>query len=263
MENQIDIVIPTYGRQDNQETLKQLVAAGIKPILVVQHREIGEGAYWEYRKDADIYVLPDEIRTIAPTRQHILDSVGDSNQLCMVDDDLTFYHRREDDASKLREITPDELRQAFTDLEMSLKLSYAHVGFAAREGANRNTSGVVENTRIMRVLGYSRPALKAIGARFDEMEVMEDFHVALSLLENGYKNAILNMYAHNQAGSGRKGGCSHFRTPQLQEDNALKLHALHTKYVSVVEKTTKGAWGGGVRTDVRVQWKKAWDESNV
>lgn len=257
MENKIDIVIPTYGRQDNQESLRQLVRAGIKPILVVQAREIGTGAYWEYRKDADIYVLPDDIRTIAPTRQLIVDLVGSSNELCMLDDDLTFYHRREDEPGKLREITPEELRGAFDALEQTLKLSYAHVGFAAREGANRNTQPLVENTRIMRVLGYSRPALRKIGARFDEMEVMEDFHVALTLLEHGYKNAVLNMYAHNQAGSGKEGGCSHFRTSQLQEDNALKLHALHPKVVSVVEKETKGSFGGGVRTDVRIQWKAA------
>jgi len=35
------------------------------------------------------------------------------------------------------------------------------------------------------------------------------------------------------------------------------LAELHPGLVKVVTKETKGAWGGGTRTDVVVQWKKA------
>jgi hypothetical protein len=90
------------------------------------------------------------------------------------------------------------------------------------------------------------------------MEVMEDFHVALSLLEAGYSNRIMNHYAHNQKGSGTAGGCSHFRTPELHAKNEHLLAALHPDVVKVVQKETKGAWGGGTRTDVNIQWKKAY-----
>lgn len=269
----MNILIPTYGRVERQETLRQLLAAGLNPILVVQERELD--LYAEHHGgDVVIMALPDTIRTIAPTRQYILDVLAE-DRFCMVDDDLYFYARRKDDRTKLREITPLELHAAFDDMDNVLK-AYSHAGFAAREGANRNTHEFMENTRIMRVLGYNRGALNEHGIRFDQMEVMEDFHVALSLLERGLPNLVLNNYAHNQAGgSGDSGGCSHFRTPELQARNAQLLADLHPGFVKVTKKTTKGAWGGMLaqdaalygashkiavtRTDVTVYWKKAYD----
>lgn len=257
----LDVVIPTYGRSGNQETLRQLVAAGINVTLVIQEREEEEHVKY-LGPHVMIHVLPPGIMTIAPTRQFILENVGVNDAFVMVDDDLTFYHRREDDPTKLRDITPEELYFAFQRMANVLTLGpYSHVGFASREGANRNIEEVVENTRIMRVLGYNRATLKLLGIRFDDMEVMEDFHVALQLLEHGHPNVILNTYAHNQAGSGATGGCSHFRTPELHARNAERLATFHSSFVKVVEKTTKGAWGGGTRKDVNIQWKKAFASS--
>ena len=250
----MDIVIPTYGRFRDQQTLTQLLAAGLKPKLVVQHRE--RAAYERYDADVEIWALPDDIRTIAPTRQWIVDNVGKDDALIMVDDDLVFYQRRDDDRTKLRDIEPSELKRAFESMAEWLE-GYAHVGFAAREGANRNTESLITNTRIMRVLGYDRSILRRRNIRFDEIEVMEDFHVALTLLEYGYGNLVLNDFAHNQGGSGSSGGCSHFRTPELHARNAERLRELHPQFVTVVEKTTKGSFGGGTRTDVRIQWKQA------
>jgi hypothetical protein len=176
----------------------------------------------------------------------------------MLDDDLVFFKRRIDDPTKLRDIENAELIEMFHLIEKTIMWTHAHVGIAAREGANRNTDEFMDNTRIMRVLGYDREVLLRLGIRFDEMEVMEDFHVALSLLERGYANRVLNTYANNQGGSGSSGGCSHFRTMDLHAANAEKLAALHPQFVTVVEKTTKGSFGGGTRKDVRIQWKEAY-----
>ena len=255
----MDLVIPSYGRASNQTTLGQLVAAGLHVHLVVQARELS--SYIHHQSDkVHLVALPDSIRTIAPTRQWVVENVGTYENVCMIDDDLVFYKRRDDDRTKLRDITPQELKSAFAEMRYHLH-DFAHVGFASREGANRNVEQFAENTRIMRVLGYSRDRLTRALARFDRMEVMEDFDVALTLLEQGYPNLVLNNYAHNQAGSDAAGGCSHFRTKELQTENACRLAQRHPAFVSVVEKTTKGAWGGGTRTDVRVQWKKAYEWS--
>lgn len=253
----MDIIIPTYGRANSQQTLAQLTAAGLNVILVVQAREHLEHSKYQSGQ-VTLVALPDHIRTIAPTRQYILDYVGDSEQFCMVDDDLVFFKRRDDDRTKLRDITSPELHEAFMLMAQTLvNYGVGHVGFAAREGANRNTEDTLHNTRIMRVLGYNRHQLKRHAIRFDIMEVMEDFHVALCLLKLNYRNVILNNFAHNQGGSGSRGGCSHFRTPELHARNAEVLAVLHPGVVKVVEKTTKGAWGGGTRKDVIIQWKKA------
>lgn len=250
------IYIPTYGRSQNQQTLKALRAADIHPVLVVQAREAH--LYDAYRDGrTGVLVLPVEIQTIAPTRQYILEHAGHSH-FCMIDDDLEFFHRREDDQEKLRPITPEELRGAFEQMDLEL-FTHPHVGFAAREGANRNTTVHVDNTRIMRVLGYDGSVLLGYGVNFNRLEVMEDFDVALQLLRAGLPNRVLNLYAHNQGSSGADGGCSSFRTPELHARAARTLAGLHHPFVTVVEKTTKGAWGGGTRTDVRIQWKKAYE----
>lgn len=263
----MEVVIPTYGRSDVQVTLRSFMAAGIPVHLVVQKREAERYQRW---KDAGaglplplIYELPDHIRTIAPTRDWIIQNVGSSKKIVMVDDDLTFYVRRDDDRTKFSDAHPLHLRHMMGTIESRLS-DYAHVGIAAREGANRNTEQYLENTRIMRLLGYRRDVLKKECIAFDTMEVMEDFHVALSLLELGYPNLIVNDFCHNQAGSGKSGGCSHFRTKELQAENARLLASRHPRFVKVVEKTTKGAWGGGTRTDVTIQWKSAYavGESN-
>ncbi len=260
----MDIIIPSSGRPDRQPTLEALVQAGLKPILVVQEKEFHTYC-WHWLTQASIVPLPPHITTIAPTRQFILEHVGKDDRFVMCDDDLWFYTRRSDDRTKLRELTPHELREGFAMLDDLLRpvmvRHVAHAGFAAREGANRNTDGFIHNTRIMRVLGYRRSTLIDEGIRFDAMEVMEDFHVALSLLEKGYGNIIANNWCHNQAGSGAQGGCSTWRTPELQARAAHRLAELHPGLVRVVQKETKTAWGGGVRTDVVVQWKKAFERS--
>ncbi len=254
----MDIVIPSLGRWTRQPTLQALVKAGIRPYLVVQNHEWEHYAGAFNGRDVELVGLPSAIRTISTTRQWILENVGSgSSSLIMIDDDLAFYKRRDDDRTKLRDITPSELNAAFQHMDACLG-EYGHVGFAAREGANRNTNHHALNTRIMRVLGYHRPTLIKRGIRFDQVELMEDFHVALQLLESGVPNIVLNDYAHNQDGSNSAGGCSSFRTMERHGTAAQRLAILHPRFVSVVEKTTKAAWGGGTRLDVLIQWKKAY-----
>jgi hypothetical protein len=249
----MDLIIPTYGRPYAQDTLRHLSQAGFLVHLVIQHRE-----HLKYQNlPAQLWILPPYIETIAPTRQWIVENVGSSDKILMLDDDLTFFTRRDDDRTKFRDSASKDLLDMLTAIEVQLRY-FAHVGIAAREGGNRNTETILLNTRIMRVLGYRRDVLKATGIKFNTMEVMEDFHVALSLLELGYANVICNDWCQNQAGSGKSGGCSHFRTPELHAHNAQKLHDMHPQFVKVVEKTTKGAWGGGTRTDVQISWKKAY-----
>ena len=256
----MNIVIPTCGRPGAQHTLRQLLAAGLHPFVVVQHHELTDYRRALPKGDYTVVQLPENIKTIAPTRQYILENVGTDDKLVMVDDDLYFYKRRKDDPTKLEDISPDELRAAFEELGETLDVKkVAHAGFAPREGANRCTDRTISNTRIMRVLAYRRDILTRYGLSFDDMEVMEDFHVALQLLELGFANRVLNWVAHNQAGgSNVAGGCSTFRTPELHARNAELLRRHHPDVVRLVQKETKTAWGGGTRTDVVIAWKKAY-----
>jgi hypothetical protein len=257
MEKRMDVAIPSRGRAEHQPTLKALTDAGISVDLVVPQDQLGYYSRW----DSDLCTVracPAE--GIADTRQWIVDHVGANAQVVMLDDDLTFYKRRMDDRTKLEEITPRELFEAFRMLKLVLE-KYAHAGFACREGANRNTDHYITNTRILRVLGYNRNVLEKEKIAFGRMRVMEDFDVALRLLRAGYENTIMNWVAHNQKGSGSVGGCSSYRTMEVQAAAAYKLKELHPGFVRITEKTTKTAWGGATRTDVQISWKAAYDSS--
>jgi hypothetical protein len=96
------------------------------------------------------------------------------------------------------------------------------------------------------------------GIEIGRVKVMEDFDVNLQLLKKGRPSKISYYYAQGQGSSNAAGGCSEWRTMEVQSQGAERLKALHPDVVEVVEKETKTAWGGATRKDVKVQWKKAY-----
>lgn len=252
----MQILIPTYGRHNRQHTYNNLPPAIQKrTTLVVQHRER------DMYKDYPINVLPKNIETIAPTRQYIM-RMTPERKICMLDDDLRFDFRRMDERGKFYVATEKQVVDMFKAIEKSLD-DYAHVGVLSREGGNRVLEETRECTRMMRVLAYDVSVFRAENIKFDRLHLQEDFDVTLQLLRKGYPNLVLCKWVNGQGSSGAKDGCSHFRTIELHNENAHRLAKLHAPFVKLVEKQTKGAWGGRKRTDVMVQWKKAYESSRV
>lgn len=253
------IYIHTYGRHDRQVTWDRLPPAVRKDtVLVVQHRE---------RKLYDAYpikVLPKNIETLSPTRHHILHKLHDVDNdgpgLVMMDDDLRFCVRREDDPTKFRSATGKDVEAMFKAVFKLLRSGVAHAGVLAREGGNRITEESVHATRMMRLLGYNAAIVRPLGVRFDRLPFQQDFDMTLQLLRKGYGNVVLAGWAHDQGSSNAEGGCATYRTLDKLAENARKLAELHAPFVKVVEKQTKGAWGGATRLDVVVAWKKAYAE---
>lgn len=178
----------------------------------------------------------------------------------MLDDDLVFATRRDDEPTKFVESKAEDITRLFTDIEHYLD-RFAHVGVSTREGGNRDTGITAVNTRLLRILAYRADVLRTHDVRFDRVELMEDFDVTLQLLERGYPNLKVNWIVHNQRSSNAPGGCSTYRTIEKQGEAAHRLAALHPDFVSVVTKQTKTAWNGKERQDVIVQWKRAFDSS--
>lgn len=255
----MQLVIPTLGRcrKELQHTFRQLEDAGFgeEICVVVQPHEAD---WWKrFHLPEKVFVLSPKIKGIAATRDWIIYEMDHVPFVCMLDDDLHFAARREDDPTKFRQPEVEDIHDMLRSIEHSLRL-HPHVSIGSREGGNRVTEPVSYNTRMMRVLAYDRSVLKKHHITFSPMEVMEDFHVTLQLLRAGYDCAVLNNWVSNQAGgSAAPGGCSTFRTLELQAENAHKLAARHPGFVKVVKKQTKTAWGGAERTDVVVQWKQA------
>ena len=109
----------------------------------------------------------------------------------------------------------------------------------------------------MRVLGYNLDMFDNV--ELGRVDVMEDFDINLQLLRQGKPSKISYYYAQGQKSSNAEGGCSEWRTIEVHNAWAEKLHALHRDFVKVVEKETKTAWNGMPRKDVNVQWKRAYN----
>lgn len=251
----MDVIIHTLGRSKPslQHTLRALREDDIVPTLVVQDKE--RDLYnWHI---GAVCVLPPSITKLAETRDFIIHDMPGFGHVVFMDDDLDFAVRRNDDRSKFKQPSKGDLKSMLEEMDQAL-VSYPMVGIGSREGGNRVTEAMLFNTRIMRVLGFNRQYLRERKLYFTPLVVMEDFHINLQILRSGADTCVLNNWVSNQrGGSDAPGGCSTYRTSEVQTASANKLAGLHPGFVKVVEKTTKGAWGGGTRTDVIVSWKRA------
>lgn len=257
------VYIPSINRASEQPTLLS-IPPEYEITLVVPEQQVTQYVR-EWRPAGKVKVLghPNRLSNIGQVRHFILEHAY-PHKVLMLDDDLVFFRRRQDEPDKFTPAFDVDIRLMLADCEDQLS-RHAHIAVATREGGNRFTENYNENTRGLRVLGYDTTTLRDEEIVFERLPVMEDFDVTLQLLRKGYSNLIINWIVHNQAhGSGASGGCSTYRDLNLQAECAHRLKALHPDFVTVVEKTTKTAWGGNAtRTDVRIQWKKAYESSRA
>lgn len=251
----MEIYILSKGRAGKQITWRSLPKSVQARTKIAVYPE-------ELRSYAAYPTIPVDIeeRGVGHKRQFLVDNCR-SRRILMMDDDLVFAHRNPSDPTRFVPATDRDIEEMVLDIDGTLDI-YPHVGVAPREGGNRNTETYLLCTRMMRVLAYDVTVLRELNIRFDQMQLMEDFDVTLHLLRRGKENCLLNYMVQNQAGSNASGGVSTYRTLERQEAAAQELARRHPRYVQVVKKVTKAAWGGGERTDVRVSWKKAYHESN-
>lgn len=251
------IYIPSLGRPTKQATLYSLpVEINYRVRLVVSAAEFGEyAARWQ---DKGVKILQCPAHGIGRVRQWIIeqhDVAAHGSHIVMMDDDLRFFVRAADPTKFLAARAVSIIRM-LDDIDCEL-CDYPLVGVTAREGGNRIVKDIVD-TRLLRLLAYNVEVMRKENIRFDRLPVMEDFDAALQLLEKGYHNLLLHTYCHDQGTSNAPGGCSTYRNPSVQREGALGLRELHPLSVKVVEKITKTAWNGLPRTDVMVQWKRAY-----
>ncbi len=255
------IYIPSLHRMD-QKTWEALPPEWQNKTTIICHRDDVEPLRLKYRS-MSVRQQPTALKGIGPIRQYLLDTCPE-NKMVMMDDDLRFSARF-DGTTKLRKADEKDMQSMMDAVEEALD-DFAHCAVSAREGNNHVLEDATEVGRPLRFLAYNRLMVKPVGARFDRIELMEDFDMTLQLLRVGLPNCILWSWAHDQVGgSNAKGGCSTYRTGEKQAEAARTLAALHPGFVKVVEKETKGAWKGlavnGKRTDVQISWKKAFDAS--
>jgi len=249
--------------REKQYTIENLPPAIMSKTWLVTDKKTSKVLPWKYSR---VIILPDDIVGLSAARQWTMEQAN-SNLLMFMDDDLQFHIRY--DGLKLRKPTDAELEEMFYTLEDWL-FEYddiALVGISPRAGNNRCTADYEENTRIMRCYGFKRDILMKEGIRWDRLELKQDFDVTLGLLTKGYKNRLLYTFCNGElGGANAAGGCSTYRTPEMMTKVAHELQRLYPDVVNVVQKKSKTGWPGmpkladgtTLRTEVVVQWKKAY-----
>lgn len=250
----ITFVINTLGRVNKQITLKNLPKE-VRDIVFLSVQEQEKDLYGDQR----LIVLPPHIKDLPATRQWLIDNVS-TRYLVIMDDDLSFFTRRDNIHTKLHKVEPDEISAMFKMIENKL-YEYPMVGISSREGNNHVVNNEKEVGRSMRIFGLDLQVVKLINARFDRTKTKEDMDMTLQILRAGYCNLVSYKWANDHVSSNAPGGCALYRTLELMKSDAEILKKLHPEFVTVVEKTTKTSWGGCLRTDVRIQWKKAYNSS--
>ena len=246
------IIIPTKGRISNQTTLQNLPPA-LRDITQVVCPE--KEAFWIEQKFPKVLVTkqPDPAMTIAEKRKWIVDSATDPN-IVMLDDDLRFAVRRDDNPALFRKAEEADILRAFTELSQLLSPDVPHAGFSARGsgiGDAAKRGGWQEGKRMMYVLGYHVPTVKA-NAVFNRISTHEDMDICLQLLSKGFANMVNFSFVVDQK-FGSPGGCSGERTIERNNADVELLAAYHPEYVRV---TRKEYASSEPRLEVVCAWQK-------
>ena len=88
--------------------------------------------------------------------------------------------------------------------------------------------------------------------------------MALQLLTKGFSNKVSTRYRVNPVGNFSSGGCSSYRTIDLHNRSFVELQKKFPQFVELREKTqNSGLWKGKERLAGTIQWKKAYQSSQV
>jgi hypothetical protein len=222
--------------------------------LLIDHR---------YPALKSIWGIPNSAKGIGGKRRYLIENCK-TRYLLMIDDDLKFFHRPDMSKPKLQMLNSGNIGPMLIDYWHNLCHDYVHVGLSDRSGNNHYTDPLEPNYRIHGAYMYDLKKVLAAKPTLGRVPMMEDFDLTLQLLRKGIPNVVIFDYCWNHLGSGFPGGCSTYRTAELQAKAANQLAKFHPGFVRVVEKEVKtpGWWDGmKTRTDVRINWKKAFASS--
>ena len=256
------ILIPTLGRLEKQITWDKLHPVLRKYTSLVVSKE---EASFHNKKGRKVVVCPVQGQGMAKLRQWMINFCRDSEikKVLLLDDDLTLQKRGED-MRVTGEATKEEQIEMFNWVKNSLD-NYVHCALSERNVAWAETEESKEVTKGIQAVGYNVDKVVDSGCAFNkgvpDWFFIEDYHMTLQLFEKGFPNIVSRLYRASCAPANADGGCSNFRTPDKMKEAAHILQEQHPEFVKAVQKKTKTSFGGGVRWNVRVQWKKAFESS--
>jgi hypothetical protein len=250
----MQIIVPTRNRIYEQITLQSLPRElRERTTLVCPKREVSE----LHRLYPDVTIAWEPYRNmkIAQKREWIVRTWFECGyeKILMLDDDLRFATRKNPNDWHLRDICGEELIPEFQRIEDKLGPEFPHVGFGPRQNNNNESGDWKIPGKMICALGYYLPIVTK--CRWDLVELREDNCVTLQLLLKGHPNAVWTGTVVDQRFDA-PGGCSTYRTLEMNNAEAEKLVALFPNYASM-RKIYKASVQ---RKEVRFQWQKALED---
>jgi hypothetical protein len=261
----ITVYIPTRGRiglstQITLREIRDLTRGQITPVLLCPPNEVDQHLRYYPR------VLACPADNINKTHEWLLLNANSGHPdlntrgVVTLDDDMYFSRRvNPNEATPLERVT--DLMPMFDWISDRLDNGYAHGGISARQGNNHIPRSTVDCIRVNNAHFFDSSVFQGEEIRLPQAPVMHDFYFSLKLLTLGYPNTVAYHHCWSQRGSGTKGGCSIYRTQELQRTWCETLHREFPDFVKIV--TKKALSGGSVfsgeRIDVNIQWLKAWE----
>ena len=253
------LYIPTYKRQSSQLTFDGLPSKWKDKTILVVHPE-------EVHKDYPTLSCPIQGTGIAPVRKWIAEH-GQGKRYAVIDDDISFiYTRREnEEGSSNRKLTDDEFDNMMSEMNYWIDEGFIHVGCDAAWNPPTRDKDYKVNSRICGNVFYDGTKLPIEKIDWTGLKIAEDYYVTLQLLTMGYQNKISLKYRVDPHETQSKGGCSTFRSLDVHNDAMKQLQQKFPSFVKLKEKVAKnsGEWSNKVKLAAVIQWKKAYQSSQV
>lgn len=246
------LAIMTRGRVGKQTTLKSIPKELLsRTVLVVPQEEVGK-----HSVPCRVVGAPESVANYSQKFQWILNGMEGiaPSKVIILDDDLVFSTRRGNSLVTVR--NPEDLTLMFEQMRGLLE-SFPLVGVHPRQMGQDAPDGWVENGRIICVQGINRDLVGAV--KVDQFPILADVILNCTLLARGQKNALITSYFQDHGPCQAPGGCSIYRTPEMQHRAVRYLSERWPGFVKVVERKVKTKWlqnEEGVRYDYRAYWKK-------
>lgn len=250
----MNIYILTRGRVNKQITLDSIPKRYLKDTYLIcgamearQHRVLGR----------QCKVSPPHVDNYSKKFQWLIDGKADRSckQFVMMDDDL-YFNKRIPGQEKLAPVDEGDLERMFLSLA-ALNEDYALSGIHPRQMGHNKPLPYVENGRILCVHNVNLDLFPKKLMRLDAHPILADKLLNCALLKQGVPNAIITAFTVDWGSVQAPGGCSDYRTLEMQEAAVKYVAEKFGPFAKAVMKKPKTAkWLGDERWDLQIQWKR-------
>lgn len=243
------IIIMTRGRVGKQETLKHLPKKWKdRTVLLCPPGE-----------EHDHHSISCVARNYSEKFQWIYQGkyFGFNDKVVIMDDDLWFNQYRD---GRLCTVKDPEENEPLFDLMEAMLDEIPLVGVHPRMMAQNAKPPFEWNGKIVTVQGLNRRLLPK-GLKLDHDPILADVWLNCEVLSRGLPNARITTHFVDWLPSQAAGGCD-YRTAEMQQIATKRIADAFPNHATQVVKTPKTAkWLGESRYDLRVSWKRLYNDA--